>query len=51
MTEPQIWTALGILAVALAGTITFTTGSVVRSINELSKRFDVQAIGKRVFPE
>ena len=42
MTEPQIWTAIGILAVALAGMITITTHSLVRSINMLSANFDTQ---------
>lgn len=61
MAEPQIWTALGILAAALITPITVTTQSTMRTITaqfeglrtEMVLRFDrdVQTIVDRVSPD
>ncbi|MGD9606943.1 MAG: hypothetical protein AB7V10_05620 [Leucobacter sp.] len=35
MTEPQIWTVIGVLAAALASTLTFSAQATLRAINSL----------------
>lgn len=40
LNEPQIWTALGILAAALVGVITVMTQFMLRSFHSLTNHFD-----------
>jgi hypothetical protein len=60
VTEPQVWTLIGVFAMALFGMLTLMSTMFVRLINakfdivnaklEHLDR-DVQAIARRVFPE
>ena len=60
MTEPQVWTLIGVFATALFGMLTLMSTMFVRFINAKFETLevkidhldrDVQAIARRVFPE
>ena len=60
MTEPQVWTLIGVFAAALFGMLTLMSTMFVRLINAKFETLeakidhldrDVQAIARRVFPE
>jgi hypothetical protein len=60
VTEPQVWTLIGVFAAALFGMLTLMSTMFVRLINAKFETLeakidhldrDVQAIARRVFPE